>query len=230
MKISVIIPVYNEQNTIAQTIKCVSEAVPKHELEIVAVNDGSTDNSMAVLRGIGSPGLVLIDQPKNLGKGAAIRAGLEKVTGDIVLIQDADLEYSPGDYPALLKPILEDRADVVFGTRLLGGGGPQRVLFYWHYLGNKALTTLSNMFTNLNLSDMEVGLKVFRSSILKKITLRENRFGFEPEITAKVAKLRCRIYEVPISYYGRTYEEGKKIGWKDAVSALRCIIKYAYID
>ena len=230
MKLSVIIPVYNEQDTIVQTINQVMESTPQLNKEIIVVNDGSTDDTMQRIENSKYPGLVLINQPKNTGKGAALRAGIQKASGDIIIIQDADLEYTPGDYPALLQPILEDRADVVFGTRLQGGGGPQRVLFFWHYLGNKMLTTLSNIFTNLNLSDMEVGLKVFRSGIIKNIKLRENRFGFEPEITAKVAKLNCRIYEVPISYYGRTYKEGKKIGLKDAFSALRCIIKYALMD
>jgi glycosyltransferase involved in cell wall biosynthesis len=225
MKVSIIMPVYNEERAIIAAINEVAETSFPEDKEIIAINDGSTDGTYEKLKTINLKNFVLVNIPKNKGKGAAIRAGIEKVTGDIVVIQDADLEYSPKNYPDILRPILDGKADVVFGTRFLGGG-EHRVHLFWHYIVNKWLTTLSNVFTNLNLTDMEVGFKVFRTEILKKLVLKENRFGFEPEVTAKIAKLRCRIYEVSISYFGRSHEEGKKIGWKDGVSALRCILRY----
>lgn len=225
MKVSVIMPVYNEERSIIAAVNEVAATPFPQDKEIIAVNDGSTDGTYEKLKTISLKNFVLVNLPKNRGKGAAIRAGLEKVTGDIVIIQDADLEYSPKNYPQILGPILEGKADVVFGSRFLGGG-EHRVHLFWHYMVNKGLTTLSNIFTNLNLTDMEVGFKVFRTEIFKKLDLKENRFGFEPEVTAKVAKQHCRVYEVSVSYFGRSYEEGKKIGWKDGVSALWCILRY----
>ena len=196
------------------------------DLEIIVVDDCSTDGTRDVLREKVEPRIArVIFHPVNRGKGAALRTGFEAATGDLVIVQDADLEYDPQEYPLLIAPILADRADVVFGSRF-SGGSSVRVIYYWHYLGNRFLTTLSNMFTNINLTDMEVCYKVFRREVLRKITIEENRFGFEPEITAKVAKLGCRIYEVGISYSGRTYHEGKKIGWRDGVRAIWCILKY----
>ena|SRR6185295_8916810 len=228
-KLSVVIPAYNERATIADLLRRVAAApVPADvEIEIVVVDDGSKDGTRELLReiaGRGEPEIRLIEQPENQGKGAAIRTGFLAVTGDLVLIQDADLEYDPRDYPVLLQPILDDEADVVFGSRFLGG--PHRVLFFWHYVGNRFLTMLSNMMTDLNLSDMETCYKVFRRQVLEGITLRSNRFGIEPELTAKVAKRGARMYEVPISYRGRTYAEGKKIGWKDGFSAIYAILRY----
>jgi glycosyltransferase involved in cell wall biosynthesis len=224
VKLSVVIPAYNEIGTIREILSRVN-AVPL-EKEIVVVDDCSTDGTGEVLREEESAGRCrLVRHDRNRGKGAALQTGFSAVTGDIVLIQDADLEYDPREYPKLLKPILDGRADVVYGSRFVGSG-EKRVLFFWHSLGNRFLTTLSNMFTNLNLSDMETCYKVFRREILTKVRIEENRFGFEPEITAKVAKLGCRIYEVGISYSGRTYAEGKKISWKDGVRAIFCILKY----
>ncbi len=226
-KLSIVIPVYNERDTIASIVEAV-EAVPLYgiEKEIVIVDDHSTDGTRDLLkRELDDGRRRVIYQDRNQGKGAALRAGFSAASGDIVLVQDADLEYNPEEYPKLLKPILEGKADVVYGSRF-AGSEEKRVLFFWHSIGNKFLTTLSNMFTNLNLTDMETCYKVFRREILEKITVEEDRFGFEPEITAKISKLRCRIYEVGISYSGRTYEEGKKINWKDGVSAFRCILKY----
>ncbi|MBE0606174.1 MAG: glycosyltransferase family 2 protein [Deltaproteobacteria bacterium] len=224
MKLSVVIPAYNEIGTIREILSRVN-AVPM-EKEIVVVDDCSTDGTGEVLLEEAAAGRCrLVRHDRNRGKGAALQTGFSAVTGDIVLIQDADLEYDPQEYPKLLKPILAGRADVVYGSRFVGSG-EKRVLFFWHSLGNRFLTTLSNMFTNLNLSDMETCYKVFRREILLKFRIEENRFGFEPEITAKVAKLGCRIYEVGISYSGRTYAEGKKISWKDGVRAIFCILKY----
>ncbi|MFN3476624.1 MAG: glycosyltransferase family 2 protein [Candidatus Methylomirabilales bacterium] len=234
MKLSIIMPVYNEIATIAEVIRRVLEAPLEVPKELVIVDDGSTDGTQEYLqnpmRGEGSGGetVKVLFHEKNRGKGAAIRTALPHATGQIILIQDADLEYDPRDYPVLLQPILDGRADVVFGNRF--HGGPHRVLYFWHFVGNRLLTTLCNMVTNLNLTDMEVGYKAFRTEVLKKIHIRSNRFGFEPEITIKVAKLQCRIYEVPISYHGRTYAEGKKITWKDGLAALVHILRYRFFD
>ncbi len=228
-KLSVVIPAYNERGTVEKLLRRVAAAaLPEGlDLEMVVVDDGSTDGTRELLRELvqaAAPPFRLIEQPGNCGKGAALRAGFAKVTGDIVLVQDADLEYSPRDYPTLLAPILEGEADVVYGSRFLGG--PHRVLFFWHYVGNRLLTTLSNMLTDLNLSDMETCYKVFRAEVLRGITLRSDRFGIEPELTAKVARAKVRIYEVPISYHGRTYAEGKKISWRDGVAAIWAILRY----
>jgi glycosyltransferase involved in cell wall biosynthesis len=221
MKVSVIIPVYNEVNTILQVVSNVRES--PFEKEVIVIDDGSTDGTREVLKEKGK-GITLLFHDSNLGKGAAIRTAVPYVTGDVVIIQDADLEYHPSEYPRLLAPILEGVADAVYGSRFQGG--THRVLLFWHAIGNNIITTLSNMFTNLNLSDMETGHKVFRAEVLKKIRIESNRFGFEPEITAKIAKMGCRIYEVPISYWGRDYSEGKKISWKDGLAAIYWILKY----
>jgi len=227
MKLSVVIPVFNEKNTILEVIDRV-RAVDLTK-EIIVVDDYSTDGTREVLNSLPSAdGLKVIFQPRNMGKGAALRTGFSAVTGDMIVVQDADLEYDPAEYANLIQPILADKADVVFGSRFLGG--PHRVLLFWHSVGNRVLTTLSNMLTDLNLTDMETCYKVFRADLLKKIKLRENRFGFEPEFTAKVSRAKCRIYEVPISYSGRDYSEGKKIGWKDGVAAIYFIFKYRFFD
>lgn len=227
MKISVVIPCYNERETIEGIVTAV-RSVSFPELEIVVVDDASDDGSAGVLqRQVRTKIDKVIFHETNRGKGAALRSGFAAATGDIIIVQDADLEYSPVDYPALLEPIFSGRADVVFGSRFLSGR-PHRVVYFWHMIGNKFLTLLSNMCTNINLTDMETCYKAFRASVLNRIELRENRFGFEPEFTAKVAKTRCRIYEVGISYDGRTYEEGKKITWRDGVRALYAIIKYNF--
>jgi glycosyltransferase involved in cell wall biosynthesis len=227
MKLSVVIPCYNELNTIDSIVDAVN-ASPYPSKEIIIVDDCSRDGTREKLKNEIEPsGRVskVVYHQVNQGKGAALRTGIQAATGDIVIIQDADLEYDPNEYLRLVAPILRDKADVVFGSRFKGSDA-HRVLYFWHRVGNGLLTTLSNMFTDLNLSDMETCYKVFRREIIQGITIEEDRFGFEPEITAKVAKLRCRIYEVGISYYGRTYEEGKKIGWKDGLGALYCIVKY----
>lgn len=225
MKISVVIPCFNERATIEQIVRTV-RAAPVDNIEIIVVDDGSTDGTSAVLKEkVSSIADGIIYQSRNLGKGAALRAGFATATGDIILVQDADLEYSPGDYPVLLEPILTGKADVVFGSRFMGGH-PHRVLYFWHMVGNRFLTLLSNMFTNLNLTDLETCYKAFRAPVVKSLNLRENRFGFEPEVTAKLARAKCRIYEVGISYNGRTYSEGKKVNWKDGLYAVYAILRY----
>src|SRR5690348_6641009 len=224
MKLSVIIPVYNEAASIDEVLSRV-RAAPVDK-EIIIVDDYSTDGTRNYLMSLHASGdCTVLLHDRNRGKGAALRTGIAAATGDIVIIQDADLEYDPREYPMLMQPLLDGRADVVFGSRF-AGGDTRRVLYFWHAVGNRFLTLLSNMCTNLNLTDMEVCYKLFRREIIQGITIEEDRFGFEPEITAKVARLRCRVYEVGISYAGRSYEEGKKIGWKDGVRALWCILKY----
>lgn len=228
MNVSIVMPVYNEREYITEVIKRVTDTgIPA---ELVVVDDFSRDGTRDVLKKLesewkGTCKLRVLFHERNMGKGAALRTGFEHVSGDIVIVQDADFEYDPRDYPKLLQPILDGKADVVFGSRFVGGDS-HRVLFFWHMIGNKVLTFVSNMLTNLNLTDMETGYKAFRTEVLRGIRLESNRFGFEPEITAKVAKSRCRIYETSISYSGRTYEEGKKINWKDGVAAFWHIVKF----
>src|SRR5437762_225453 len=226
MKLSIVVPVYNEKLTIDRVLERIQNTA--YEKEIIVVDDCSTDGTREILRSFDPsarfPSARFLYQPVNQGKGAALRTGIAAATGDIVIIQDADLEYDPADYAVLIQPITAGLADVVYGSRFLSG--PHRVLLFWHSLGNRILTLLSNMFTDLNLTDMETGYKAFRRELFSKITIEENRFGFEPEITAKVARLRVRLYEVPISYFGRDYSEGKKITWKDGFAALFCILKY----
>jgi glycosyltransferase involved in cell wall biosynthesis len=226
VKLSIVIPVYNEKDTVLELIRRVRAVALPLEREIVIVDDFSTDGTRDLIRGLEDPDARVLFQPKNMGKGAALKAGFAAATGDIVLVQDADLEYDPAEYPALLAPILDGRADVVYGSRFLSG--PHRVLLFWHSVGNKILTAFSNMVTNLNLTDMETCYKVFRREVLAGMTLKSGRFGFEPEFTVKVAKLKCRIYEVPISYSGRDYAEGKKITWKDGLAALWHILRYRF--
>jgi glycosyltransferase involved in cell wall biosynthesis len=222
MKLSVVIPVYNEKDTVVQVIEKVAET--PFDKEIILVDDCSSDGTTDILKKLDREGLRIFFHEKNQGKGAALRTGFEKAEGDIVLIQDADLEYTPDDYPLLLKPILDGQADVVYGSRFQGG--THRCHLFWHYVVNKSLTLFSNMLTNINLTDMETCYKVFKKDVVKQLKITSNRFGVEPEITAKVAQMRCRIYEVPISYFGRDYAEGKKIGWKDGIQAIWCIVKF----
>jgi glycosyltransferase involved in cell wall biosynthesis len=231
MKLSIVVPVYNEVATLEKIIAAIKAVDVGMEKEIVLVDDCSKDGTRELLQQlqVKDPTLAVYFHEVNQGKGGALHTGFQKATGDYVLIQDADLEYDPNEYPQLLAPLLSGRADVVFGSRFLGGGA-HRVVFYWHFVGNRFLTWLSNMTTNLNLTDMEVCYKVFKREVIQAIPLREKRFGFEVEITAKVARRHLRVYEVPISYYGRDYSEGKKIGWKDGVSAIRCILRYAWRD
>jgi glycosyltransferase involved in cell wall biosynthesis len=225
MKLSVVIPCYNEKNTIQNIIEAVINS-PYPNKEIIVIDDCSTDGTRAVLEETISRMVdKVIYHESNQGKGAAVRSGIQQATGDMIIIQDADMEYDPNEYEILVEPIRQNKADVVIGSRFMGHG-PHRVLYFWHRLGNGFLTLLSNAFTNLNLTDMECCYKVYRREILQSITIEENRFGCDPEIIAKISKMDCRIYEVGISYYGRTYAEGKKIGWKDGFRAIYCIIKY----
>ncbi len=225
MKVSIVIPCYNERETIEQIVRAVAQA-PVADKEIILVDDCSTDGTREVIQARVEPlASRVIYHERNRGKGAALRSGFAAVTGDVVIIQDADLEYDPQEYPTLLQPILDGKADVVYGSRFMGGRA-HRVVYFWHMVGNKILTLCSNMFTDLNLTDMETGFKVMRTEIMRQIRIEENRFGVEPEITAKLAKLKPRFYEVGISYYGRTYAEGKKIGWKDGMRAIYAIVKY----
>ncbi len=226
MKLSVVMPVYNECATLRYVVDRVLAAPV--ELELICVDDGSRDDSPEILNELQQqyPQVRVFLQPYNMGKGAALRRGIQEARGEFVIIQDADMEYDPLDYPALLDPLIQGKADVVYGSRFLGSA-PHRVLYFWHSVGNKLLTLLSNCLTDINLTDMETCYKAFRREVIQSIPIEENRFGFEPEITVKVAKRRLRIYEVGISYWGRTYEEGKKISWKDGVRALWCLLKYA---
>jgi len=229
MKLSIVVPVYNEKNTLEEIIRRVQATL--YDKEIIAVDDASEDGSRDILDRLAQQhdNLRVFYHEENQGKGAALRTGFAQVTGDVVIIQDADLEYDPIDYPALLDPIEKGLADVVYGSRLIGAQ-PHRVLYFWHYMGNRCVTFLSNMFTNLNLSDMEVGFKVFKAEVLRDIKIKSNRFGVEPELTAKVAKQKCCIYEVPISYHGRDYDHGKKITWRDGVAAIFHIMRFRFFD
>ncbi|MBM3296369.1 MAG: glycosyltransferase family 2 protein [Candidatus Aminicenantes bacterium] len=225
MKLSIVIPVYNERRTIEEVLRRVlAVRLGALKKEIIVVDDCSRDGTREWLRGRRLPGVKVFFHEENRGKGSALRTGFARAAGDIVLVQDADLEYDPREYPLLLQPILDGRADVVYGSRFQGG--THRVLFFWHYVGNKLLTTFCNMMSNLNLTDMETCYKVFKKDVLNRVALKSKRFGFEPEVTIKLARLRCRIYEVPISYSGRDYSEGKKIGWKDGVAAVVHILRY----
>lgn len=225
MKLSIIIPCYNEASTILALIDAVKQS-PVNEKELIIVDDGSKDGTRDILQTLkGDSQLRIIFHERNQGKGAALRTGFREATGDICIVQDADLEYDPQEFPIVIQPIVDGKADVVFGSRFQSGR-PHRVVYFWHRIGNGVLTLMSNFFTDLNLSDMETCYKAFRREVIQVINIRENRFGFEPEVTAKIAKMNLRIYEVGISYYGRTYDEGKKIGWKDGFRAIYCILKY----
>lgn len=224
MKLSIIIPCYNEVNTIEEIVRAVKRS-PYPDKEIIVIDDCSTDGTREKLKALEREVARVIYQDHNQGKGAAVKAGIQAASGELVIIQDADLKYDPNEYPMLVKPILDGKADVVVGSRFLGSG-PHRVLYFWHRIGNGFLTLLSNMFTNLNLTDMEAGYKVYKREILQSIEIEEQRFGVDPELIAKVARRGCSIYEVGISYYGRTYAEGKKISWKDGIAAVWCIVKY----
>ncbi len=225
-KLSIIIPVYNEENTIKAILEKIHECkIDNFNFEIIIINDGSTDDSLKIIKENEKLFDQFINLEKNSGKGFAIKSGLKFATGDYIILQDADLEYDPSEYSKLLNPIINNKADVVYGSRFLGND-ERRVLYFWHTVGNKFLTLLSNMLSNLNLTDMEVCYKVFKAEIIKNINLQENKFGFEPEVTAKISKKNIKIYEVGIKYFGRKYSEGKKITWKDGFSAIRCIIKY----
>ena len=231
-KISIIIPCFNEENTIEKIVNKVLEETLNFSylnFEIIVIDDASTDATQKILEKYENKKFKFLINKKNFGKGYSLKRGINEANGDIILFQDADLEYDPSDYKKLLKPILDGNADVVFGSRFIGSS-EKRVLYFWHRIGNLFLTILSNMCSNLNLTDMENGYKVFRSNIIKKISFQENRFGIEPEITAKIAKTKCRIYEVGVSYFGRTYQEGKKITWKDGLSAIRCILYYNFFS
>jgi len=226
MQLSVVMPVYNERSTVRQIVERVLSA--PLELELLCVDDGSSDGCREILAELQQrhPQIRVYLQPHNMGKGSALRRGIQEATGDFVIIQDADLEYDPNDYPALLDPLIQGKADAVYGSRFLGAA-PHRVLYFWHSVGNRLLTLLSNCLTNINLTDMETCYKAFRRDVIQAIPIEEQRFGFEPEVTVKLAKRRLRIYEVGISYWGRTYEEGKKIGWKDGARAIWCLLKYS---
>ena len=224
MKLSVIIPCFNEERTIKDLINAVKNSGIANQ-EIIVIDDYSTDGTRNILKNLKDNDIKLFFHSSNKGKGAALRTGFKEATGDICIVQDADLEYDPKEYSEMIAPIIKNKADVVFGSRFQGGR-PHRVVYFWHRMGNGFLTLLSNIFTDLNLSDMETCYKAFRTEIIKSIKIKENRFGFEPEITAKISKMNLRIYEIGISYYGRTYSEGKKIGWKDGLKAIYCILKY----
>ena len=224
VKLSIIIPCYNESRTIISLINAVKQS-PVTDREIIIVDDGSKDGTRDILGQLSDPEVRVLFHKVNQGKGAALRTGFQEANGDICIVQDADLEYDPKEFPLVIQPIVEGKADVVFGSRFQSGR-PHRVVYFWHRIGNGVLTLMSNFFTDLNLSDMETCYKAFRREVIQSINIRENRFGFEPEVTAKIAKMNLRIYEVGISYYGRTYDEGKKIGWKDGVRAVYCILKY----